>query len=338
MEKTKKQKINLGIFVVIATGILITALYFIGNRQHLFQENIVLRSQFYNVNGLQIGNNVRFAGIDVGTVSSIKMTSDSTIMIDMRVRKETTDFLRKNAIATIGSDGLVGNMIVNITPRKGPAIPVIYGDTLQTYSKIATDDMLSTLSDTNENAALLTADLLKITNQIIEGEGALGMLITDPQVAQDLRLSITQIKQVSVKASQTLDEINAFSKMLHTDGSLAQIILSDTMSGTKLKNILYEIEQSSGNLNQTTASLDLTVGTFEQSKGTLNYLIKDTLLPKDIQRTIQEVQESSKKLNENMDALKSNILFRGYFKKRKRQQAREQRKQNNIKTSTRNKN
>lgn len=333
MEKTNKQKINLGVFVVIATGLLIIALYFIGSRQHLFNESIVLKAQFYNVNGLQVGNNVRFAGVDAGTVSTIHMTSDSTIVIDMRIQKETTRFLKTNAIATIGSDGLVGNMIVNITPRKGNASPVMHGDTLETYSKIATEDMLSTLSVTNENAALLTADLLEITSQILDGKGTLAMLINDPQVANDLKLSIGEIRTTSKKASQTLSEIHTFSKLLNTEGSIAQLVLSDTISGSQVKEIIKDISLSSDHLKATTLQLKTTINEFDQSNGAFNYLVKDTLLPRQIEATVKEIKESSEKLNENMEALKSNFLFRGYFNKQKRQLARERRKLDNDKTT-----
>ncbi|RMB64137.1 MCE family protein [Dokdonia sinensis] len=334
MEKTIKQKTNLGVFVVIATTLLIVALYFIGNRQHLFEKSMVLKAQFYNVNGLQLGNNVRFSGIDVGTVSKINMTSDSTILIEMRIRRETTDFIRKNAVASIGSDGLVGNMIVNITPKKGGVTPVKTGDTLQTYSKIATDDMLSTLSVTNQNASLLTADLLKITTQILEGEGTLAKLLNDPKLANDLGASIAQIKSTSAYASQSLQEISLFTKSLQTEGSLAHTIFSDTVSGRTVHKIITDIEKSSENLVTTTDQLKSLVSTVESSKGTLDYIINDTLLPREISKTVKEIKESSQKLNKNMEALKHNFLLRGYFKKLEREarkDARKQAKQNILK-------
>lgn len=327
MQKTSKQKLNLGIFVILATVILIAALYFIGNRQHLFESNVLLHTKFYNVNGLQQGNNVRFSGIDVGTVSNITMISDSAIIVEMRIRKETTNFLRNNAIATIGSDGLVGNMIINITPTKGEAPIVQSGDTLQTFSKIITENMLTTLSVTNENAALLTADLLKITTTILEGKGTLGMLINNPKVAEDFQISIAQIKEVTTQASESMDAIQTFSKNLNTDGSLAQVLFSDTISSHKVKKSLSDIEQSTAHLKATSNMLEKTMKTFEDSKGTINYLVKDTLLPNEIKTTIEEIKQSSQKLNDNMDALKHNFFFKGYFKKQDRQARRKEKEQ-----------
>lgn len=333
MEKTIKQKTNLGVFVALASGLLIIALYFIGNRQQLFETNMVLKAQFYNVNGLQLGNNVRFSGIDVGTVSSINMTSDSTILVEMRIRKETTDFIRKNAVASIGSDGLVGNMIVNIAPNKGNSTPVTTGDTLKTFSKIATDDMLSTLSVTNQNASLLTADLLKITSQILEGKGTLAMLLNDPKIAEDLGASIDQIKETSTLATQSLREIKEFTKTLQTKGSIAHTIFSDTISGHTVQKVIIDIEKSSKNLIATTDQLKNFISTIKTSKGALNYVVNDTLLPREIEATVKEIKESSQKLNENMEALKHNFLLRGYFKRLEREARKEakiQSKQNTL--------
>ena len=97
--KTANQKIKLGVFVILGTLILITALYFIGNRQHLFTNNITLKAQFNNINGLQIGNNVRYSGIDIGTVSGIQMVSDTLIDVTMAVKESQALYLKKNAIA-----------------------------------------------------------------------------------------------------------------------------------------------------------------------------------------------------------------------------------------------
>ncbi|MGA8855493.1 MAG: MlaD family protein, partial [Christiangramia sp.] len=197
MAKSTSQKIRLGIFVIIGTLVLIAALYFIGNRQHLFTRNISVFAQFENVNGLQIGNNVRYSGINVGTVSKIEMLEESRILVQMVVEESTGKFIKKDAIATIGSDGLVGSMVVNILPGNKNLASIVPGDTIETYSRIGADDMLSTLNQTNENAALLTSDLLKITNKILEAKGTLGVLVSDTILAQDIKLTLNNLKETS---------------------------------------------------------------------------------------------------------------------------------------------
>ena len=79
MEKSNSQKIQLGIFVIIGTLVFLAAIYFIGNKQNMFGNTSHLKATFVNVNGLQPGNNVRYAGIDIGTVKEIEMVNDTTI-------------------------------------------------------------------------------------------------------------------------------------------------------------------------------------------------------------------------------------------------------------------
>lgn len=205
MKRTNKQKIRLGLFVTLGTIIFVVAVYLIGQRQNMFNKTFTISSYFQNVNGLQRGNNVRYSGIDIGTVKDIIMINDSTIQVDMNIQEKIITHIKKNAIATIGSDGLVGNMIVNIVPGKGPSELINNGDVIESYSKIGADDILSTLSVGSENAAILTADLLKITSAMLEGEGTVGLLLNDTIMAQDLKRSVRNLKLASQGATNTIN-------------------------------------------------------------------------------------------------------------------------------------
>ena len=72
MEKSLNYKYKLGLFTVLGLAIFIVTIYFIGKSKNLFGSTVTLKSKFKNVSGLKIGNNVRFSGIDVGTVKSIE--------------------------------------------------------------------------------------------------------------------------------------------------------------------------------------------------------------------------------------------------------------------------
>src|SRR5574343_163649 len=171
MEKTASQKIRLGLFVIIGLTLFVLTIYFIGSTQQMFGKTETLTAVFNNVAGLQLGNNVRYSGINVGTVRGIEIVNDTTINVEMQIDQTILPHIKKNAVATIGSDGLVGSVIINIIPGQGDALPVQPGDFIKSNNRVRTDDMLSTLNVTNENAAQLTADLLKITNDINNGKG-----------------------------------------------------------------------------------------------------------------------------------------------------------------------
>ncbi|WP_452228076.1 MULTISPECIES: MlaD family protein [unclassified Lacinutrix] len=318
MQKSISHKTRLGFFVILGTGILLAALYFIGNRQYLFSNNMQLYAVFKNVNGLQLGNNVRYSGINVGTVSGIEMINNKEIIVEMMVDDKTGVFIKKDAIASIGSDGLVGSMVVNITPGKENLQTVISTDTITSSSNIGTDEMLSTLNVTNENAALLTADLLKITNKILNGEGALGALISDSLLTQDIRTALINLKQTTNGANTLIGSLNNKVSKIDMEESAVGVLLTDTIVGNQAKNVFLQLENSSIKISEATKMLTDMISEINTTESTFNYLTKNEALPKTIDSTMLEIKEASEKLNENMEALKHNFFFRGYFRKQEK--------------------
>jgi len=321
------QNLKLGIFVVLGTILLIIAAYLIGNGQSLFVKKFTVNAVFSNVNGLQVGNNVRFSGIDIGTVDNIEMQNDSTIIVYMAINKKMKEHIRSNAVATIGSDGLVGSMLVNIVPGKEQASLIEDGARLKSYSKISSQDMLNTLSVTNENAALLTSDLLKITESLTDGKGTLGRLLNDTLMAKDLKQTINNLKISSSQVNTTLDELQKTLKVINSGNGIAGVLLSDSLSAEKVRNIIQNLEVSSNEITKMTADLNTVIGEMKNGKGVLNKVATDTVLANQLMSTMKNIEEGTEKFNENMEALKHNFLTRGYFRKLEREQKR-QAKQN----------
>ena len=116
MEKTTSQKIRLGLFVILGLVIFILAVYYIGNKRQMFGKTEHLTAIFTNVSGLKLGNNVRYSGINVGTIDNITITSDTTVQVEFIVQKEVQKFVRKDSRAGIGSEGLMGDKVLIITP------------------------------------------------------------------------------------------------------------------------------------------------------------------------------------------------------------------------------
>lgn len=324
MKKSNTQKIRLGIFVIVSTLLLISLLYFIGNKQNLFGKTFRISAVFNNVNGLILGNNVRYSGINVGTVKKINMVNDTTICVDMIVEEQFLKHLKKNAVAAIGSDGLVGSMVINIVPKKGNSENLIPGDTIKSFSRISTNDMLSTLNTTNENAALLTSDLLKITTAINEGQGTLGMLITDAEMASNLKNTTSNLKNASANASIAINDLKNIIAAINFDESFAAVLLNDSISAMQLKKIISNLEKTSTKIDTVISNINDVVLAAKSGSGTVNYVLNDTLLVKNIDSTMNNLKEGSELLNQNLEALKHSFLTRGYFKKQEKQKAKEE--------------
>ncbi|HLV14282.1 MAG TPA: MlaD family protein [Xanthomarina sp.] len=315
MKKTKKETFNLGLFVIIGLVIFITAIYFIGDQKNMFDKTFTISANFNNVNGLMQGNNVRYSGINVGIVKNIAIRNDSTINVELIINEKMVRHIKKNAIATIGSDGLVGNMIVNIIPGEGSAEPISQGDVIKTYTKIGTGEMLNTLNTTNENAALLTSKLLDIVNDITKGKGTLGMLINDTIATNDIKQTLNNLKLTSQEANRTMLQLNSLISQIDLNESVAGVLLTDTTEGNKVRHIISNLETSSVEIQSVISNLNETITNFKEGEGAVNYLFNDSVLVKQLEESVKHINEGTDKFNQNMEALKHNILTRGYFRK-----------------------
>lgn len=326
MAKSKLENLRLGIFVVVGSVMLLFAAYLIGNRQNMFSKTFEISAVFKNATGLQNGNNVRFSGINVGTVNGITMINDTTIRVNMNIQDEMRNHIKNDALASIGTNGLVGSMLINIIPGQGNGSPIHPGDQLQSSNKIGTQDMMSTLNITNENAALLTADLLKVTQALIEGKGTLAKLFNDSIMATDLQQTITNLKYTSYQANSAISELNTIIGSIDFEQSAAGVLLGDTVSAVKMRTIIENLETSSHEINKITHDVNAIVGGLKDGKGLVNYVSKDTVLVNQLENAMKNIEQGTERFNENMEALKHNFLTRGYFKKQERQQRREAKK------------
>ncbi len=326
MAKTTLQNLKLGIFVVLGTLLLLIASYLIGNRQNMFTRNFTISALFKNANGLQNGNNVRFSGINVGTVNKIEMVNDTTIQVFMIIEEKMQKHIKKDAVAMIGSDGLVGSMLVNIVPGEGNAPFIEEGDELESYSKTATQDMLNTLNVTNENAALLTADLLEVTQALTKGKGTLGRLLNDSTMANDLQRTVTNLNSISVQTNRAITKVNEVLKEVSLQESAAGVLLNDTLSAGKMRTIITNLESSSIEINEMTQDLATVVDDLQHEDGLINYISNDSILVRQLENTMQNIEQGTERFNENMEALKHNFLTRGYFRKQERLEKKEAKK------------
>jgi phospholipid/cholesterol/gamma-HCH transport system substrate-binding protein len=319
MDRSSVEKLRLGVFVIVGSILLVIAVYLIGNQQLMFGSSFEITAVFKNINGLQEGNNVRFSGINVGTVSDIEMINDTTIRVVMNIEENMLGHIKKDAIAAIGSDGLVGSMIINITPGKGDANLIQAGDEIRSLSRIASEDMIKTLNVTNENAALLTADLLTLTSALVKGQGTLGKLIFDSSMADNLKSTMINLKMASVNANNTMDELNEFFTSETLENSPAGVILKDSLSGEKVKLLISNLEASSLEIDSILSDLHMVINSAKDGDGAVNYLLQDSVFVQRLDTTMQNIEEGAIRLNENMEAMKSNFLFRGYFKKQEKE-------------------
>ncbi len=195
-------KIRLGLFVVGGLTLFVLGIFIIGKQKNLFNPVFKITSTFYNVSGLQVGNNIRFSGINVGTVDKIRIINDSTVQVDMMVRKEIRQFIKTDCEVAIGSEGLIGDRLLIITQGSTNAPVVKDGERLASAEPVETDAIITSLQVTASNAEIISHELAEITAKINSGKGTLGRLIQDSTIAENLNQTMLNIK----KGSKGLDE------------------------------------------------------------------------------------------------------------------------------------
>ena len=205
MEKNNEHKIKLGIFVSAGLVLLILSIYFIGDKQQLFNKTFQISGIFKDVSGLQVGNNVRFSGINIGVIESIEIVSDTAVRVAFNIDESTRKFIKKDAKITIGSDGLMGNKVAIITPGTVGEKEIQDNDVILTTIPVSMDDILINLKTTTSNAALITEDLSVVMDNIRSGKGTIGKLFMDTVFAETIDQALVNIKQGAGGFKQNMD-------------------------------------------------------------------------------------------------------------------------------------
>ncbi|MEK7257622.1 MAG: MlaD family protein [Bacteroidota bacterium] len=330
MAKEIRNTIRLGVFVVAGIGMFTTAFYLIGNEKNLFGSRFRISTLVNNASGLQVGNNVRYAGIVVGSVEDIHIINDSTLQIDMVLEGKVRQFIKKDAVASVGMDGLVGNVIVNISPGSGNMPPVEDHEIIAAATRLDANVMMEKLGLTNDNVALLSQQLLAVSQKLNEGEGTIPRLIRDSLMAVDfaysihnLRVASENIMRLTAQMQQQIDQISkgggTLGYLLH-DQTLPHQLENmtsrlDSLYVGKTEPIIENLRKSTEDIAAASAELKLMLEALENGDGLANTILRDTAAAQDLKAILVNINAGTAGFTENMEALKHNFLFRRYFKK-----------------------
>src|SRR5579872_2004111 len=303
--------IRLGALVLSGLLLFIGTLYIIGKNEHFFGSNFELKARFTNVAGLITGDNIRFAGIQAGTVKRINLLDDTTIEVTFLIDNSLRPFIRKNALATIGNEGLMGNKVINITPVSGPSEVAHPGDLLAVAPLSGTDEMLAKLAKTNNNIELISEDLLFTIRRFNRSAG-LWAILDDAGLARRVHASLEEIDQASANASAITADIRSIiadtKKGKGTIGSL----LRDTALVFNLTQAAERIHSASVHADELTATLEATMQDLQHSiaegQGAAHSLLKDPAMTEKINASVENIRLGTAAFNEDMQALQHNFL------------------------------
>ncbi len=202
---SEKFKLRLGIFVATGLAIMFGIIFFIGKQKNLFDDTFQMKAMFKNIGGIQVGNHVRFSGINVGVVDDISILSDTSVQITMIVENKIKKFIKKDAIASVGSEGLMGDKLINIGHGTFNSASVSGNFIMRTSEPIETDQILSSLQVTGQNAEIISNQLAEILLRVNNGNGTLSRLIRDTTIAENLNQTIINLKSGTKNLDQNME-------------------------------------------------------------------------------------------------------------------------------------
>lgn len=322
MASKKADHLRLGLFVLAGTALLVVGLYMLGSKQSLFSRTVDVVVHFNGVGGLRPGNNVRYAGIDVGTVGDIRIVSDTAVRVVLAIREQDADHILDNAIASLGTDGLMGNKLVNIAPGEGEGVPIRPGVELRTSIPLDTDLMMRTLDRTNVNMAAITDDLRELSERI-NRPGNLVHLLSDTLLAGDVRRSLEDLQQAVEHVRSSTAHVDDMLADVHAGKGALGMLVSDPAAEEQVRQWLATMQQLADTLTSASARVDRFAGDLGAPGSMGHLLASDTAAASDVRRTLENLEKGSSTLEENLRALQRNWFFRRYFKEQEKERAKE---------------
>jgi phospholipid/cholesterol/gamma-HCH transport system substrate-binding protein len=297
MEKKRSTKLVSAIFIIAGSALFLIAIFVIGSKQNYFTSTFKLQTVFETVSGLLEGSSVRFNGINVGTVNKIEIISGNKVRVEMIIVSSVKKFIKRDSKAKVITEGLIGNKIVDITPGSENAQSINEGDLLESIKPIEAEDILKSLKETGDNAAVITKDVASIVSKVDQGEGTLGQLINNKSMYNDVDSTLHGFTTSEGLVNNVLRKVT----------SSVDVITTEVIPMTqRIREITQDIAEVTRKMN----SSESVVGTLLTDTNFANNLKS---LIRNADQTTANLEQGSFSFSQNMEALKHNFLFKGYF-------------------------
>lgn len=320
--KEIKQQAKLGAFVLAGLTLFLVSVFFIGAENNIFSRTYDVAVIFKNVEGLKEGDNVWLSGVKVGTVTGVQIAEQGKVVVTLSLKNNQHQFITKDATASVGSDGLVGNKIVVIRPGKSSEA-IAENDTINSLSPTDTQELINIAKDVGDNTRSLTSDLKLIAKRVNDGQGVVGELFSDGKIAQDLRSAVANLKTTGDHTAQLSYELQSLIKDMRTGDGLLPMLLRDTGYAQTFSQALANVQQVSANAQVVAGNLQNLSSKLNEKDNALGVMLSDSTFATQLKNTVANTEQATQKLDENMEALQHNFLLRGYFRKQDRKKEKE---------------
>lgn len=304
---SKKSLAAVGAFVIGGVLLFSVGLFLIGDRRMLFSRTFEVYAEFAGISGLQNGAKVRVAGMDSGEVEEIHVPGgpSAKFRVKMRVREDLHPLLRLDSVASIQTDGLVGNKFVQIEAGSEGATVVPDKGTIRSREPFDIADLLAKMSDAIDIVNSTVVDLKAQVDQA---------LTTVSATAEDARVLMNDVGQdaraIMASTNRVTSNLNAIvSGVRQGRGTVGKLLTDDALYASA-KSVAADAEKAVANLREASQQAKAAVADFRGQNGPMKGLTGN------LQQTLSAARDAMEGLAENAEALKRNFLFRGFFNRR----------------------
>jgi phospholipid/cholesterol/gamma-HCH transport system substrate-binding protein len=303
-----------GAFVVGGLVLFAGGLFLIGDRRLLFADQFEVMTAFTKVTGLQVGTNVRVAGLDAGEVLEIRVppVPSEPFLVRMRLREDLHHLVRTDSICSVHTDGIVGSAFIQVSPGSDAAPIVASGQTLEGRDMIEFSDLIQEGRDTFRT---VTREVMELKGDVSDAVlAATEATRTIDAVILETGTEVQAMMKTGTQAVEEVQRVLADARVIVSDikagqGTIGQLITDDAFY-QRITGLAGEAEKTMANLQAVTERARTTFDGVTARDGAAQQMMRS------IQGTLAEAQEVMADLSEGTEALKRNILFRGFFRDR----------------------
>jgi phospholipid/cholesterol/gamma-HCH transport system substrate-binding protein len=237
MNQSSNYRWKLGMFMILGLLLFVIGIYYIGKNKNMFGSTFALNTKFRNVSGLNVGNNVRFSGINIGTVDRIEFLSDSAVAVHLIIKKEVQQYLKTDAIASIGSDGLMGDKVLTIAPGSSSNQILKDNATISSVKSVEMEDIMKSIKMSVDNAVIITNQLAQFSAKINNSNGVLSKIMTDAAFANSLEKTLTNLESSS-------HEFSTFTKKMNSSKGVLSKLVTDEKLGNSVDSTIIELKET----------------------------------------------------------------------------------------------
>jgi phospholipid/cholesterol/gamma-HCH transport system substrate-binding protein len=303
-----------GAFVVGGLLLFSAGLFLIGDRRLLFEDQYEIETALTKVTGLQVGTGVRIAGLAAGEVQRIDIPAQPSrpFVVRLRLRRDLGHLVRTDSVASVQTDGLVGNAFIGISPGSDGAAPVAAGGRIGGVAPVEFSDVvasanaaLATFNDMVQTISPQVSGTLDRLNTTVDGVNA---------VVGDVRVGVQNASHAATRSldatRRVVDDVGAIVADVRSGrGTIGQLITDDALY-TEIRRAGTRAAEGLEQFRDTGQQVRRGVERLLRPGGSVDQVLADA------RGATTAVEEVITDLAETTEAFKRNWLVRGFFRDR----------------------